>query len=141
MKKWFVVLVFLSLISGVLALGEEDVENNECSVAEEEKARIKGITWAYVGLGVLGLVGVLVLLMWIFGKKKQGVENVGVRDEKAEREARVKEKEDREMLAWVLKAIRMGYSEEKVSGLIDNGKLSRDEVRKILEIYRREVGG
>jgi hypothetical protein len=28
MKKWFIVLVFLSLISGVLALGGENVETS-----------------------------------------------------------------------------------------------------------------
>jgi hypothetical protein len=69
------------------------------------------------------------------------VENhVSVQHEKLDLSSIVNQKEGDDLLIWVQKAIRKGYSEEKISGLLDNGKLDKEEIQHILEVYRKEAG-
>ena len=60
-------------------------------------------------------------------------------NEKVDRDARTKSREDYELLSWVRKAIRMGHSKEMLSGLLKDGGKSGGEIKKILKIYDREI--
>lgn len=64
---------------------------------------------------------------------------VKARDEKIEREARTKERDEYELMSWVRRAIRMGYDEEKLLGLLDDGSRSKKDVKRVLSIYEDEV--
>jgi hypothetical protein len=64
---------------------------------------------------------------------------VKLRNEREERKARVIERQERELFSWIRKAIRMGYDKEKILALLDDGKRSKSEVKRVLSIYEMEV--
>jgi hypothetical protein len=68
------------------------------------------------------------------------VENyVAIKGEAAERRTRRDEAKERELLSWVRRAVRMGYSKVNVLSLLDKEGRTKKEIDKIMEIYEREV--
>lgn len=64
---------------------------------------------------------------------------VNIRNERLEREARVKIRQEHELSSWVRRAINMGYDKMKIAGLLSDEGNDKKEVKKVLRIYDKEA--
>jgi hypothetical protein len=76
--------------------------------------------------------------IWYFIMKKIGLYSLA-KNEKIRREIRAARRENWELLRWVRKAIHMGYDKVKLFNLLDDGKRSKKDVKKILKLYDKEA--
>jgi len=64
---------------------------------------------------------------------------VKIKNERLERDARVAARQERELLSWVKKAIRIGYDKAKILDLLSDGTRSKAEIKRALKVYDSEV--
>ncbi|MBS3087139.1 hypothetical protein J4226_00940 [Candidatus Pacearchaeota archaeon] len=62
-----------------------------------------------------------------------------IRNERLERDARVAARQEYELVSWVRKAIQMGYDKMKILNLLDDGRRSKYEMKKVLSVYDKEA--